>query len=65
MSTTRQHPGLRVRSFIPYHRECKGSSFDWDGYEVITKDNPIVVLVPAEPREIDSILDNGVLIWIQ
>ena len=53
----------RARGFNPYHRECKGNKFEWDGYEVIMKDNPVVILV-LEPREVDNFLNNGVSIWI-
>ena len=58
-SKPRQHPGLRARRFCPYHGECKANNFDWDGREVIMKDNPVVVFV-LKPGDIDNFLDNGV-----
>jgi hypothetical protein len=52
-----------TRGFSPYHRECKGNNFEWDGCEVFMKENADVVLV-LEPRDIDSFLDHGASIWI-
>ena len=52
-----------ARNFHPYHRECNGNSFNWDGFEVVIEGNPDIVLV-LEPSKIDNFLDNGMSIWI-
>ncbi len=48
----------------PYHREYKGYSWDWQWGEVFLESHAIVALV-LEPHDIDSFLDDGVLILAQ
>jgi len=46
-----------------YHRKHKSNRVHWNWHEVFMEDNTVSIFV-LEPRHIDSLLDDRVLIWV-
>jgi hypothetical protein len=46
-----------------YHREDKGDSRDWQRGKMFFENKPIIYAV-AKPRDVDSLLDRGMLVWV-
>jgi len=46
-----------------YHRQYNGYGSDWNRREVFVVDNAVTILV-LEPQRVDSLLDDGVSIWV-